>query len=93
MALTAQIGYTEISNGLPRSGSGVADAIIADTAVAAVASAGSVVGTPEAVRTAVERYASIEDRTLDPRPPTGAQRGVLRVSISAYDQLDGSWID
>lgn len=52
--LTEQSGKLEISNGLPRSGSGVADAMMADTTVAAVASAGRVVGTPDAVSMAVE---------------------------------------
>jgi len=72
----------EISKGLPRLGFAVADAMIADTAVAAVASNGRVVGTPNAVNTAVDRYASIDDKTLDPKPPTGSQRGFLRARIS-----------
>lgn len=61
--------------------------MLAETAVAAVASAGSVVGTPEAVISAVERYTLIDDKTLDPRPPTGAQRGVRRAEISTAENV------
>ena len=48
--LTAHSGYDSKSAGLPKSGSSVAVATMAEIAVSAVALAGYELGTPEAVR-------------------------------------------
>lgn len=64
-------------------GDGVAVAWMALTAVLAVTPTGYV-GKPDAVSDAVAKYELTADETLPDRPPTGAQRGVLRAEISGF---------
>lgn len=67
--------------GFPRLGDGVAVAWMALTALLAVVPTGYV-GKPDAVSDTVTKSALTADETLGPRPPTGAQRAVLRVVSS-----------